>query len=97
MNAPPSDALEIAINELRVSDSIVVLGAGASFEAGMPLAGQLAPLVWHALDRHPDALRNVGENLHSSPGPAKSVVGDKWNHSRGLSRSNMDLSLLKQT
>src|SRR5690349_18978146 len=39
--------LEAAVSEMRTADAVAVIGAGASFLAGMPLAGQLAPLVWH--------------------------------------------------
>jgi hypothetical protein len=45
--------LNSVLNEIRTSDAIVVLGTGASFLAGMPLAGQLPPLVWHTVDAHP--------------------------------------------
>ena len=49
------DELQRAVDEMRVSDAIVVFGAGASFQAGMPLGGQLPPLVWHTLDAHPQS------------------------------------------
>lgn len=39
------DVLNQAIDEIRVSDAVILLGAGASYAAGMPLAGQLPPLV----------------------------------------------------
>src|SRR5687768_17339213 len=52
-----------AVDEMRVSDAIVVFGAAASFQAGMPLGGQLPPLVWHTLDAHPSVLRQVATVL----------------------------------
>lgn len=71
-----SEALLRAIAEIRVSDAVVVLGAGASFEAGMPLANQLPPLVWHTLDAHP-GIRQVVASLLGVPDiPAKGMVGD---------------------
>ena len=42
--------LSEAVRDIRSYDAIVLIGAGASFQAGMPLAAQLAPLVWHTYD-----------------------------------------------
>jgi hypothetical protein len=44
-------------------DAVVVFGAGMSFAAGMPLAGQLPPLVWHTLDAHPNVKQSVCNEL----------------------------------
>ncbi|MCY4646078.1 MAG: hypothetical protein OXE73_04310 [Gammaproteobacteria bacterium] len=71
-----NDDLKRAVDQIRVSDAIVVLGAGASYQAGMPLAGQLSPLVWHALDRHPDVLEMVASILNVPHASAKDVVAD---------------------
>ena len=68
--------LKHAADQIRVSDAVVLLGAGASDEAGMPLAGQLPPLVWHALDAHPAVLRRLGSALGTPHGRAKDVIGD---------------------
>ena len=73
---PAKDDLKRAADQIRVSDAIVVLGAGASYQAGMPLAGQLSPLVWHALDRHPNVLEKVASILNVPLARAKDVVGD---------------------
>jgi len=70
------DVLQQAIDEIRVSDAIVVLGAGASFEAGMPLANQLPPLVWHTLDAHPEVRAIVASRQGMPNLPAKGLVGD---------------------
>src|SRR5258707_4644031 len=78
---PDQDQLRNSVNEIRVSDAIVVLGAGASFLAGMPLADQLAPLVWHALDAHPDVLEQICARLSCSTGIAKDIVGNDLNRS----------------
>jgi hypothetical protein len=48
-----TDVLTEAAEEIRVSDAVILIGAGASHAAGMPMAGQLSPLVWHTLDQHP--------------------------------------------
>ena len=71
-----SDDLKRAIDQIRVSEAVVLLGAGASYQAGMPLAGQLSPLVWHALDTHPDVLGRLVSILNVPHVNAKDVVGD---------------------
>jgi hypothetical protein len=70
------NALEQAIGEIRTSDAVVLIGAGASYAAGMPLAGQLAPLVWHTLDQHPAVRQRVALLLGSGDGAAKTLIGD---------------------
>ena len=42
----------------------------------MPLARQLPPLVWHALDAHPDVLRRLVSSLKVPLGGAKEIVAD---------------------
>ena len=71
-----SDDLKRAVDQIRVSDAVVVLGAGASYQAGMPLAGQLSPLVWHALDTHPHVLRRLASIFKVPHAGAKDIVGD---------------------
>ena len=71
-----SDDLKSAVDHIRVSGAVVLLGAGASYQAGMPLAGQLSPLVWHALDAHPDVLMRLASILNDPHTSAKNVVGD---------------------
>jgi len=51
------------------------MGAGVSFQAGMPLADQVAPLVWHALDENPQVLERVAGMVTKQFGPAKALVG----------------------
>src|SRR5713101_8370410 len=74
-----STLLNAVLNEIRTSDAIVVVGAGASFLAGMPLAGQLSPLVWHTLDAHPEVKRSTCDALGVPLGNAKDVIGLDWN------------------
>ena len=73
---PNREDLLHAIDQIRVSDAVVLLGAGASYEAGMPLAGQIPPLVWHALDAHPDVLRRLASTLRVPHAAAKDIVAD---------------------
>lgn len=73
---PDSENLKRAVDQIRVSDAVVLLGAGTSYEAGMPLAGQLPPLVWHALDAHPNVLRRLASTFGAAHGRAKDIVAD---------------------
>ena len=73
---PHSDNLEDAVSQIRVSGAVVLLGAGASYHAGMPLAGQLAPLVWHTLDSHKDVLIRLAPTHDARRRHAKEVVGE---------------------
>ncbi len=52
------------------------MGAGISFSAGMPLAGQLSPLIWHTLDSNQNVLKQLCAELGVQAGAAKTVVGD---------------------
>ena len=68
--------INLVAQEIRASDAVVVMGAGVSFEAGMPLTGQLAPLVWHGLDSNPDLLKKLCAELGVQAESAKRLVGD---------------------
>ena len=70
------DDLSHAVDQIRVSDAVVLLGAGVSYEAGMPLAGQIPPLVWHALDAHPAVRQRLASDLRVPDGAAKDIVAD---------------------
>lgn len=41
------------VNDIRVNNAIVVIGAGVSFEPGMPLGNQLSPIVWEVVRSFP--------------------------------------------
>ncbi|MEO5958916.1 MAG: hypothetical protein ABIR80_07350, partial [Opitutaceae bacterium] len=71
-------SIDIAADEIRTSDAVVVMGAGVSFDSGMPLAGQLSPLIWHALDANPTVLQSLCSELGVPVTNAKAVVGDDW-------------------
>ena len=73
---PATDALTAAAGEIRVSDAVILMGAGASYGAGMPMAGQLSPLVWHTLDQHPVVRRVVASSVGLGDTAAKALVGD---------------------
>jgi hypothetical protein len=71
-------SIENAIHDIRSSDAFVVIGAGASFQAGMPLAGQLSPLVWHAVDGSPGLLKRLCAKLGVAVTNGKELLGDDW-------------------
>jgi hypothetical protein len=73
-----NSALDALADEIRTADAVVVIGAGLSFQAGMPLAGHLAPLIWHALDLHPVIKQLTCDTLGVLPGTAKDVIGLDW-------------------
>src|SRR4051794_693705 len=76
-------SLDAALNEIRTSNAVAVIGAGVSFQAGMPLAGQLFPLVWQTLDAHPDVRKATGDALGLGVGSAKEIVGYReWDRLR---------------
>jgi hypothetical protein len=70
--------IDALADEIRAADAVVIMGAGFSYEAGMPLSGQLAPLVWHALDSHPELRRATCDAMGVLPGGAKDVIGLDW-------------------
>jgi hypothetical protein len=74
--------LKTAVDDIRTSDAVAVIGAGASFQAGMPLAGHLSPLVWHALAAHPGVMRATCDALGITPGRPKEIIGDCWSRIR---------------
>lgn len=61
-------------NEIRVHGAIAILGAGISFEAGLPLYNQLASIIWQVVDEFPDIkdLYRCERTL-----PAKLIIGDE--------------------
>ncbi|AEY65737.1 hypothetical protein [Clostridium sp. BNL1100] len=62
------------VNETRVHGAIAILGAGISFEAGLPLYNQLAPLIWQVVDEFPDIKDKYKCDRTL---PAKLIIGDE--------------------
>jgi len=86
-----TSSINLVAQEIRASDAVVVMGAGISFAAGMPLADQLSPLVWHALDSNPHLLNQFCVDLGVRVEAAKTVVADdqtKINQALLLIKSN---------
>lgn len=48
------------INNIRVHGAVVILGAGASYESGMPLYAQFPALIWRIVDENPQIKREMG-------------------------------------
>ena len=69
--------LERVADQVRASGAVVVVGAGLSWPAGIPLTAQLPPLLWQALDEHPAARADVATALGEADRPAKLLVGDR--------------------
>lgn len=72
--------IQKVVTEVRSSNAIVIIGAGVSFRTGMPLTGQLPPLLWMTYDTHPDLKQILAEKLGVNSNSAKSLIGDDWNH-----------------
>src|SRR5438067_1199762 len=76
-------SLSSCLNEIRTFDAVAIIGAGASFQAGMPLVGQLAPLVWQTLDAFPVVRRATSDSLGLEAESAKEIVGhEDWDRLR---------------
>ncbi|WP_252233889.1 hypothetical protein [Clostridium sp. ZS1] len=63
----------ILIDEMRVHGAIVVLGAGASFEAGLPLYSQFPSMVWQTVDEFPEIKKKLNYSIDI---PAKNIIGE---------------------
>lgn len=63
----------ILIDEMRVHGVIVVLGAGASFEAGLPLYSQFPSMVWQTVDEFPLIKEKLNYSIDM---PAKKIIGE---------------------
>ena len=61
---------------IRCSNAVALLGAGLSYDAGMPLANELPPLLWTVLDRHPQVRSSLARAVGVPDAPGKSLVSD---------------------
>ena len=61
------------INDIKVHGAILVMGAGASLESGLPLYAQFAPIIWQVVDEFSElkAAIKCSENI-----PAKNIIGN---------------------
>ncbi|MDR3587183.1 MAG: hypothetical protein P4L59_17990 [Desulfosporosinus sp.] len=73
-----SDDLPKLANDIRAMHAIVLVGAGASIQAGIPLTNQLYPIMWNTLDQNVESRRAVAKKLNCSDAQGKSLIGDNW-------------------
>lgn len=67
------DTITSLANEMKVHGAIVIWGAGASFEAGLPLYAQLTSMVWQVVDEYPSIKSDLGYDGNFS---AKTIIGE---------------------
>ncbi|MFI2956166.1 hypothetical protein [Priestia sp. JSM ZJ58] len=56
--------------ELKVNNAVLIVGAGISIDAGMPLYKQMAPTIWKVVQEFPDILEQI-----EGVGTAKNRIG----------------------
>lgn len=64
------------MDQLRAAGAVVIVGAGASIEAGYPLTRLLPPHLWKAIDADPGVLRELMKRLNRDAISAKALIGD---------------------
>lgn len=64
--------LEELADDMRVHGAILVIGAGGSYESGMPLYAQFPTFIWRVIDKFKELKREMGfdENID-----AKDIIG----------------------
>ncbi|EGO6085517.1 hypothetical protein HA909_002272 [Enterococcus faecalis] len=62
------------IGSLRVHNGILIMGAGASLKAGMPLYAQFPMIMWRVIDENPVIKEEFGENKGIR---ARDIIGNK--------------------
>ncbi|MDU4801554.1 MAG: hypothetical protein E6X81_11270 [Clostridium butyricum] len=71
--------IENTITDIRTWGSVVILGAGASYQAGMPLCGQLAPLLWYTCEGNNDVMNQLRKEFpYSGALSAKEILGEDF-------------------
>jgi len=77
MNCDVELQLRLVEERIRTWNAVAVVGSGISFHAGMPLAGGLLPLVWHAIDQSKAAKATLAERLGvRQVAPGKDLIGE---------------------
>lgn len=62
------------IGSLRVHNGVLIMGAGASLKAGMPLYAQFPMIMWRVIDENPIIKDNFGEHRDVR---ARDIIGNK--------------------
>lgn len=66
--------LEEATRLIQQWDAVALLGAGLSYDAGMPLANELPPLLWSTFDEHPRERAELASHLSVPDAPARTLI-----------------------
>lgn len=61
------------INDIRVHGAILIIGAGASFESGLPLYTQFSPIVWQVVDEFIEIKESIKCDVKIN---AKNIIGN---------------------
>ena len=64
------------VDNINVHGAILIIGAGSSFESGMPLYAQFYPIIWRILDAYPELKSSMDYDPLLS---AKSQVVESYN------------------
>ena len=76
MNINFDDRISGLADSLAVWRAVAVVGAGVSARSGLPLCGQLSPLLWQAFDSDLDAKAKLMAVRASSAPTTKELIGD---------------------
>lgn len=68
--------LDQLIRLVQASDAVALMGAGLSYDAGMPLANELPPILWKSFDEHPDERSALATDLGVVDGPSPVLIGN---------------------
>lgn len=69
-----SSEMNELIGSLRVHNGVLILGAGASLKAGMPLYAQFPMIMWRVIDENPEIKDDFREHRNIS---ARDIIGNK--------------------
>ena len=78
LNRSLDETCKKVADDIRAMHAIALIGAGASLQAGMPLTGQLYPILWNTLDNVLLARKQLVEKLNCLDAPAKNIIGYDW-------------------
>lgn len=73
------DKMEKIVSAINTWGSVVILGAGASYQVGMPLCGQLAPLVWIVFEQNQEIMISLKKEFNCpNTMKAKEIIGNDF-------------------
>lgn len=89
--------LDQLIRLVHASDAVALLGAGLSYDAGMPLANELHPLVWKTFDDHPDQRALLSNEFGLVDLPGAELIGIDATRIARAFRSIAEQAVLRNT